>query len=524
MNAARLAWISIAALMAAFAWPATATPAHPAAVVAGSGRGYGNVRAIAFHPDGSALAVAGSNRRIAILGGPDWNEQRSLFVPGGNAHSLAFSADGRRLAAGGNNRIFVWDSASGEPLQAIDMAGGPIVAVTFAPQGSRLAAAGANGAVKVFEGAAFTETAGFFTEDRRPSRSLAFSPDGQRLAGNSGRHVRVWNPDTGEPVRKLTRHTGEVSGVAFASTSRTLASGANDGALIVWDLDQGEPRTVHTVHEGRVFGLAASGDGRLLATAGPKRTLLVHRADNGEPLHHFGEIGNEVSALALSSDAGLLAAGFRGMGQSYMLWRLQPQTLLAGGGRVPLGDIEADYLTQLEKQIIQEHNLARTDPMAYAEFAKAYRRAFQGKIHVDGRVRLRTQEGVAAVDEAIAFLENAAPVPPLAPSEGLSRAAADHVKDSGPRGRTGHTGSDGSQPAERMARHGEWKNICAENIAYGPSTARSIVLQLIIDDGVPDRGHRDNIFNPKFRVAGVHVGPHRDYNLMCVITYAGGFE
>jgi uncharacterized protein YkwD len=54
--------------------------------------------------------------------------------------------------------------------------------------------------------------------------------------------------------------------------------------------------------------------------------------------------------------------------------------------------------------------------------------------------------------------------------------------------------------------------------------ARQIVMGFIIDDGVPDRGHRNTIFNPQFRLAGVACGPHKVFKTMCVITFATGYQ
>jgi len=185
---------------------------------------------------------------------------------------------------------------------------------------------------------------------------------------------------------------------------------------------------------------------------------------------------------------------------------------------------DASYLSAIEKAVVQEVSLARANPQKYTTFIEEVRRNYSGKRLIrEGKLPLVTNEGVKAADEAIRFLRKQKPLAALTASRGMSLAARDHVKDQGPRGKTGHAGSDGSQPWDRVSRYGTWESKTAENIAYGHSEAREIVIALIIDDGVSKRGHRKNIFDPEFRTIGVAVGSHAKFGAMCVMTFAVGF-
>lgn len=187
---------------------------------------------------------------------------------------------------------------------------------------------------------------------------------------------------------------------------------------------------------------------------------------------------------------------------------------------------KATYLSNLEKEIVLELNRARVNPQWYArERIAKIRGYYKGNIiKIPGKAALmQTQEGVRAVDECYRALLNTRAMGPLSPSAGLSRAARDLVKDQQNSRRTGHTGSDGSSPFSRMNRYGRWQATAAENIGYGWDNAQWIVLMLLIDDGVPDRGHRINILNPALKKVGVAFGKHGYYRYMAVMDFAGGY-
>ena len=175
------------------------------------------------------------------------------------------------------------------------------------------------------------------------------------------------------------------------------------------------------------------------------------------------------------------------------------------------------------RAVIHEMNLARQTPALYATFIQELRGKMSGNVLVlPGHTRIRTKEGTAALDEAIQFLRTAQPQAPLMLSPGMCRAAADHCADQAAGG-FGHEGRDRSHAGDRIARYGMFSGGWGENISYGKSSARDVVLALIIDDGLPGRKHRKNIFNPSFNFAGAAFGRHAKFGTVCSMDFAGGY-
>ena len=102
----------------------------------------------------------------------------------------------------------------------------------------------------------------------------------------------------------------------------------------------------------------------------------------------------------------------------------------------------------------------------------------------------------------------------------MSLGCRDHVNDIGPKGLVQHDGTDGSTPYTRMNRYGKWGGAAGENLEFGDFDGKEMVLQLIIDDGVSDRGHRTNIFSSSWAYTGIASGDHAEYTSMACQDFA----
>jgi uncharacterized protein YkwD len=187
---------------------------------------------------------------------------------------------------------------------------------------------------------------------------------------------------------------------------------------------------------------------------------------------------------------------------------------------------DATYLSPLEQQVILELNKVRSNPKQYADdYLEELRTAYSGKLYTyPSQNPVKSQEGIVPLEECIQVLQKTASMSIMNPAEGLSKAARDLVADQQKHGGIGHITRNGLTPQKRIEKYGTWDICSAEDITYGSFEARQIVIALLIDDGVPDRGHRKNILNPCFQFIGIAFGSHQTYKSMCVIDFAGDYR
>lgn len=239
--------------------------------------------ALAFSPDGSAVASSGSwDGTVKVWDTPS-GSLRWVGRHTSQASSVAFAPDGRRLASGGSDMtIRIWDAQSGAQLQELSHRS-PVSVVTWSPHGYLLASSDVEGSIQLWD--MQTLSVRTLTGHATWVDGLSFAPDGNLLASASwDGTVKVWDVASGQLRATLTGHSDRVSRVAWSPDGGILASSSRDQTLWLWDVVTKRYRGALYGHTAGVVDLAFLPDGRSLISASEDGTLRVWDVANRQCL------------------------------------------------------------------------------------------------------------------------------------------------------------------------------------------------------------------------------------------------
>ncbi|MGE3725082.1 MAG: hypothetical protein AB7I41_06000 [Candidatus Sericytochromatia bacterium] len=270
---------------------------------------------LAFSADGKKLASGSFDGTTRIWDSNSWQVLHELAGHGNWVSAVAFSPDSKVLVSAGiDRRIQIWDAETGANLFTSQEHAKGVLSLAYSPDGKWLASGGLEGKILIYDTQTWQVQKTLLPSANNPGGVgvLAFSPDGLWLASASYDDpvIRLWNPETGQAGPLLSDHLKEIYALSFSPNGQYLASAGEDRIIRLWDMAKRTVVSRLAGHFEPVWSLAFDPAGDFLASGsmgdGSLRFWTVPQGVNSQSL---SEIPKKTYALAFDPKQKRLASG-----------------------------------------------------------------------------------------------------------------------------------------------------------------------------------------------------------------------
>lgn len=201
-----------------------------------------------YSPDSKYIAVEQSDgNTINLYDAYDWRCINTLECDG-IVNSVAFSPDGKYVASaltGLFGEVVIWDIKTGRRVMELD---GNYV--SYSPDGKYLATCSVGGII--------VWTVDMTTEDWNgiqvagytdfTNAFVGFSPDSKQIISATGDDlIIIWDISTGNIIKKLKGHTGNISSASYSPDGRHIVSASQDSTVRIWGTWTDKELKIHSL-------------------------------------------------------------------------------------------------------------------------------------------------------------------------------------------------------------------------------------------------------------------------------------
>jgi WD40 repeat protein len=255
------------------------------------------IHSLAVAPDGNTLAAGRHDGSVSLWDTSTGKELRLWKADELPVVALSFSPKDKVLASGSWQGIRLWEAETGRRLDPyVEELGWPRK-IVVSPDGKALAAGCFNSTLRLFDARQGKQRAEV-TLAPYSLGDFAFSPDSQRLAfveapffpdGPRNNRIRLLDTASGRDAGVLLERAEMIRYIAFSPNGDGIAGwGANDYCL--WDAHTGKELKRFRGPQNAVSSFGYSPDGRLLATSGQGDANALWDPIKGKKVRDLGPI------------------------------------------------------------------------------------------------------------------------------------------------------------------------------------------------------------------------------------------